>query len=383
MLRISSEAELSCMEAYEAVPQLEPIPRPTPWPDANRRLLLGQGAPIDPLVRLASFTPDQFERFIWEWVNGYVSNRYVEVQQRGGPGDKGRDVVAWLDESGATQRRWHLYQCKRYKDPLTPSEFMVELGKLCYYSFRGDFTIPELYYIVSPKGVGNALQDLIDDPSSLKSRLVEKWDAWCREDITASQEILLTGAFLTHVQTFDFSIVKTLQPSTLIEQHKQTKYHAAVFGSCFKPRPPVAPPPFKVAPTETVYVKKVFEAFSDHLQSPVSGAHDFCAHDHLTACFNHARECFYCAESLKEFSRDNLPDDSEFLSLCKQILQGVTPTLNRIHKDGYEKLIDVSEKVVGLRITSNILVSEMEPSDSIGICHHLANEGPITWVKKK
>ena len=371
------------MAIHEALAQLEPIPKPTPWPDANRRLLLGQGAPVDPLVRLASFTPDQFERFIWEWVNGYVVNRYIEVQQRGGPGDKGRDVVAWLDDSSVPQRRWHLYQCKRYKDPLTPSEFMVELGKLCYYTFRGDFTVPELYYTVSPKGVGNALQDLIDDPPALRSRLIEKWDAWCRKDITASEEVLLTGDFLTHVQAFDFSIVKTFPPFTLIEQHKETKYHLAVFGASFKPRPPAISPPSDVAPAETVYVTRVLEAFSDHLQTPVSCSQDFCAHDHLSMCFNHARECFYSAESLKEFSRDNLPDDSEFLNLCKQILQGVTPTLNKLHKDGYEKLVDVSEKVVGLRITSNILVSEMEPSDSIGVCHQLANEGSIRWVKKK
>ncbi len=370
------------MATSDEVTQLEPIPAPTPWPDANRRLLLGQGAPINPLVRLGTFNDVEFERFIWEWVKGYLANQYVEIQHRGGAGDKGRDVVGWMDESSVQPRRWDLYQCKRYKDPLTPGDFLVELGKLCYYSHRGDYSVPGHYYIVSPKGVGNTLQDLIDDPSALRLRLIEKWDAWCLEHITAKGDIALDGDFRKYVDAFDFSIVKTLQPATLIEQHKQTKEHLAVFGTAFKPRPVASVPPASVASKETVYVASVYEAFADHLKLSVSCPDDFSNHDHLTHCFSHARECFYSAESLKEFSRDNLPDESEFTNLCKQVHQGITPTLNKLHNDGYEKLVDVSERAVAMPITSNILVTEMEPSDRVGLCHQLANEGVIRWVKK-
>jgi hypothetical protein len=361
---------------------LESIPAPTLWPDANRRLLLGQGAPVDPLVRLASFDDTEFERFIWEWVRGYIAHRYAEVQHRGGAGDKGRDIVAWLDDSSAASRRWDLYQCKRYKDPLTPSDFLVELGKLCFYTHRKDYSTPRQYFIVSPKGVGNTLQDLIDDPPKLRVRLIEKWDDWCLEKITATGPVALVGDFRKHVEGFDLSIVKTLAPATLIEQHRETKDHLAVFGSSFKPRPLAQTPPADVAPKETMYVTSVYEAFADHLNSPVLSVQDFTQHTHLAQCFSHARECFYCAESLKEFSRDNLPDDREFGNLCNQVHQGVTPTLNKLHKDGYEKLVDVSERVVFLPITSNILVTEMEPNDRVGLCHQLANEGKIRWVKK-
>jgi hypothetical protein len=360
--------------------QLEPVPAPSPWPDVNRRLLLGNGVPIDPLVRLASFTDEQFERFIWEWVNGYVVHKYFEVQHRGAAGDKGRDVIGWLDNSSASPRRWHLYQCKNYKDKLSPGDFWVELGKVCYYSFRGDYTIPDKYFIVSPKGVGNSLQDLIDAPLSLRQKLIEKWDAHCRKKIT-NTEVLLGGAFKDHVEHFDFSIVKTVSPPELIEQHRQTRYHLAVFGTSFKPRPPVPLPPAVVSHDETNYVLKLYAAFSDHLKCTVSNPQDFDEHTHLTRCFAHARECFYSAEALKEFSRDNLPDDTQFTDLCEQVLQGVTPTLNKVHEDGYEKLVDVSEKAVSVAITSNILVSEVVPSDRVGLCHQLANNGVITWVK--
>lgn len=364
------------------VSSAEPIPQPTPWPDANRRLLLGQGAPIDPLVRLSTFTDVEFERFIWEWVEGYLAQRYVEVQARGGAGDKGRDVLAWIDDSTSSPRRWDLYQCKRYDAKLTPGDFLVELGKLCYYTQRGDYTIPQHYYIVTPLGVGNSLQDLIDDPAAMKQKLIEKWDDWCRDEITKKEKVLLEGKLADWVNNFDFSIVHTVSPQTLIEQHRETKYHLAVFGSGFKPRPAVPLPPSQITDAELVYVQRAFEAFSDHLKTPVASESDFDSHDYLKSAFSHARECFYSAESLKEFSRDNLPDDKAYTNLCNQMLQGIRPTLNRRHNDGYEKLVDTTEKAVAVSITSNILTSEMEPSDRVGICHQLANDGVVRWVKE-
>ena len=364
------------------VQSVQAVPQPTPWPDSNRRLLLGQGAPIDPLVRLSTFTDTEFERFIWEWVNGYLAQRYVEVQARGGAGDKGRDVIGWIDDSAAHPRRWDLYQCKRYESKLTPGDFMVELGKLCYYTHKGDYTVPQHYFIVTPLGIGNSLQDLIDDPAAMKAKLIEKWDDWCKNDITKKEAVPLQGSLAQWVNEFDFSIVGTVPPPTLIEQHGDTKYHLAVFGSSFKPRPAISAPPASVADNELVYVQRAFEAFADRLKAPVASQKDFEAHDYLKTTFDHARECFYSAESLKEFSRDNLPDDKEYTNLCNQMLQGIRPTLNRVHTDGYEKLVDTTEKAVSVSITSNILISEMEPSDRVGICHQLANDGAVRWVKE-
>lgn len=83
----------------------------TPWPNANARLLgLGVGLPVKPLDRLAHFSPLDFERFTLEWAADYlakVAGAY-EVQQRGGSGDKGRDIVVWFDPPTSTPRRWSL-----------------------------------------------------------------------------------------------------------------------------------------------------------------------------------------------------------------------------------------------------------------------------------
>ena len=80
---------------------------PTPWPGANARLLgLGVGLPIAPLVRLAQFSAAEFERFTLEWASDYLAKQQHvnEVQQRGGAGDKGRDIVVWLDPANVSPR---------------------------------------------------------------------------------------------------------------------------------------------------------------------------------------------------------------------------------------------------------------------------------------
>lgn len=79
---------------------IENLSAPTPWPNANARLLgLGVGLPVQPLDRLAQFSPKEFERFTLEWASDFLPKvqGFYEALQRGGAGDKGRDVIVWHD----------------------------------------------------------------------------------------------------------------------------------------------------------------------------------------------------------------------------------------------------------------------------------------------
>jgi hypothetical protein len=116
------------------------VPKPSPWPNANARLLgVGAGLPTNSFDRLAAFSPNDFERFILEWADGYLPTLPIgvdEVQQRGGAGDKGRDIVVWLDPSSTKPRRWHLYQCKHYAGRLGAGVAAAEIAKVLYYTKR-------------------------------------------------------------------------------------------------------------------------------------------------------------------------------------------------------------------------------------------------------
>jgi hypothetical protein len=357
-----------------------PVDGPPPWPDANHRLLYGAGAWLDPLKRLSTFEPGDFETFVLQWVNGYLAHKYHEVQRRGAAGDKGRDIVAWIDPPGTPNRRWDLYQCKHYKDALAPSEFHLEVAKLCFYVHRGDYAMPQSYYVLTHKGVGNTLQDLIDEPLKLRDSLKEYWNAQCATKIMKGANIPLTGSLLAFVDAADFSIIHSVSPSDLIAQHSETRYHSFVFGVQLKPRPPVPLPPDEPASKETKYVNAMYCAFAEHLGKPVATISAISSHAYLRSSFDHARVCFYSAESLKEFSRETWPDDSCFNSIADTVHQGVKFVMAGLHADGFHRMIAVCAMAISVQIDPNNAIGNPLPNDRVGICHQLANEGTIRWV---
>jgi hypothetical protein len=98
-----------------------------------------------------------------------------QVQQRGGAGDKGRDIVVWLAPPFVQPRRWHLYQCKHYATRLGGGDAAGEIAKILFNTFVGTFHAPIEYWFVTHLGVTGPLQDLLDDPSKLKKFVLDNW----------------------------------------------------------------------------------------------------------------------------------------------------------------------------------------------------------------
>ena len=118
----------------------------------------------------------------------------------GGSSDSGRDLVAYLDD---TYNRYDIYQCKHYDTPLKPSEYWIELGKLCYYTYVKEYRIPEKYYIVASKGIGAKLRKYIENPTIIGAGLIKQWDTYCggKKQILADG-ITLTNELKTYIEQF-------------------------------------------------------------------------------------------------------------------------------------------------------------------------------------
>ena len=354
---------------------------PVPLPGANQRLLLGLGAPLAPIDRLRTFSDKQFENFVHEWIHGYLHEEYCEVQRVGGSSDKGRDVIAWVDKKDQPNRKWDSYQCKLYKEKISATNVWIELGKLIFFTYTKAYSVPRRYCIVTREGITTNLNDLINDPNKLKSGLADNWTAACANKITSKKEVPLDGNLKAYIDAFDFSIVSAVPPLTLIDQHRKTPYHAATFGAAFlKPRPKPKKPSPEIAPHEARYVKKILDAYAEHTNRTVRTISDVKQRSDLVKQFQHCRESFYSAESLKEFARDALPDGGYFEDLENQFLDGVTITLNKLHSDGYSKMVETCQHATNLQITAHPLGSELRPLDRVGICHHLANNDRLTWA---
>src|ERR1700685_2450078 len=125
------------------------------------------GMPVLPHQRVQLMSAEEWEQFINEWANSLIPKVYQRVERHAGAGDMGIDVLGILDVDDLFSP-WDNFQCKHYDHPLRPSEILVELGKIVYYTWRGDYTTPRAYFFCAPRDVGSTLAKLLRNPAALK-----------------------------------------------------------------------------------------------------------------------------------------------------------------------------------------------------------------------
>ena len=346
---------------------------------SNNEIMFGEIIP--PFDKLKLMNEASFEDFINEWAF-YLKNIYVKVKTRRGSGDKGRDVIG-VHQNGKED----IFQCKHYKSPLSPSEMWIEFGKLCYYTLNEAYKIPLKYYLVSPLGVGPKLGELIDKPEQLKKGLLDNWENSCKTKITKSKEIPLTDDIIKYISDFDFSIIDTIEPNELIEQHRNTPFFARRFGGGLQKHRDltmIQEVSDDIRKTEIVYVNEIYRAYEDYLKVPIEKKEDFESNQKLMDHFQRQRNCFYFAETLEQFSRDALPPGSKaFDNLKDEIHEQVIDVCDEDYPNGYIRLKKTIQAAKTADYSSNPLSSELKSQDKTGVCHHLVNEKRLKWVSNE
>lgn len=334
---------------------------------------------LSPRQIVSAYDPGQWEEFIQEWTQG-LGTKYAQVQRFSGPGDKGRDVVGFVSEP-VSSSAWDNYQCKHYRQPLTPSDIYVEMGKLCYFTFTGEYSLPRKYRFLAPHDVGPKLKDLLLKPIELRKELIARWADHCADHITDTKTIKLEGALLNHVNGFDFSIVGYSPLVEVIEQHMDTPFWATRFRAAPAPRPPTPEPPAQIAPHEARYVEQLLEAYSDAEGRPIRNLAELEATPKYHGHLKRSRQFFFQAEALDRFSRDNYPA-GEFEKVKRQVFDGVVDTAERDHAHGFDRVCATTERAAELVLGNTELASYAEVGDKQGVCHHLANEDKLNWVRR-
>lgn len=336
------------------------------------------GLPIPKIKRVQLFSPAEWEEFIAEWANS-LKEDYRRVAKLSGSGDMGLDVVGFDSDLGF-QGEWDNYQCKHYAKPLAPSDIWVEIGKLIYYTFLGDFTVPRRYYFVASKDVGTTLQRLLGSADKLKAEMRGNWPTHCENGITSKQNVKLVGDLEKYFNEFDYTIFSTKSVNTLIEEHAKTPHHAVRFGGGLPLRGDQEVLPQNIQSAESNYVNKIIKAYADVTNEPNPSIEWIQNIPNLLKDLNKQRERFYHAESLKNFSRDTVPEGT-FESLQQEIHDGVIDVCESEFSDGFERMKEVISKSTQLQIDSNPLLSVIKTKDRQGICHQLANQDRLDWVK--
>lgn len=335
------------------------------------------GLPLPKPARVRSFSPAEWEEFVEEWATS-LNDAYFKIRRFGGAGDLGVDIGGFVDKS-LFRGVWDNHQCKHYDHPLRPSDIWVELGKVIYYSYRGDYVPPRSYFFVCPQGIGTSLEKLLSDSGKLKQGLRENWGKYCLAGITDTCEVPLSGGLLTHFESFDYSIFSSKSLLELIEGHSRTTYHSVRFGGGLKPRPTVSAPPTDPHPEESRYIRQLFDAYGDHLGVQVTSTSDLTGYPSLSRDFLRQRERFYHAEALKNFARDTVPEGT-FSALQDEIFHGVVDLCESAHSNGFERMKSTVLQAAQVAGTSNPLAPATRTQDRQGICHQLANEDRLIWV---
>ncbi|MDO8433856.1 MAG: hypothetical protein Q7S58_15755 [Candidatus Binatus sp.] len=335
------------------------------------------GIPIPKPKRVELFSPVEWEQFTEEWASSLKGN-YVRVARFAGAGDKGLDVVGFIAE-GTFTGGWENYQCKHYDHPLWPSDIWVEIGKIVYYSFKGEFPPPRKHYFVASKGIGTSLEKLLSDPQKLKAETRKNWTQSCEHSISSTFSVPLVSDLNDYFDAFNFRIFGAKSVVELIEEHSQTPFHSVRFGGGLPARPAPAMPPAEIAPIESRYIQQLFEAYGEHLGSALKDVSELDAKPYLRQDFLRQRERFYHAESLRNFARDTVPDGT-FETLQDEVHQGVVDTCAFNHHHGLDRMHATVSQAATISISSSPLSSVVKIQDKQGICHQLANADRLTWV---
>lgn len=351
----------------------EPLP-PRPETPRRRGSELIAGAQLPPLRRLKVISADDLEDVVWHWVYEVLEARYHRVLQAGGTGDKGNDVIGYLSDD--SDGPWDNYQCKHYAQKLQPNTILSELAKLVYWCSQDAYRVPMNYWFVAPLGVSESTREWLRNPSEVRERLQRKWHSY-GGDLCSYDEIK------DALEVFEFPGMDVLKGEDLVRGLQNSRVYPFYFGSGLtKSRPVDIRPPDEIAETELVYVERLLEAYADHSGQGSAALDEITADDEYGAHFRDSRREFYCAESLREFSKDQLVEHHQYFEdLQQQIYDGVIHTVRQDFSSGYERVLAACEHATTVQIDDHPLRDHLRSPDRSGICHQLANDTRLRWIR--
>ena len=335
---------------------------------------------ISPSFLIRSYSDKDWEVFIQEWTSGFEP-KYHFVEINGGAGDKGRDVIAFLGPQNESATEWDNYQCKHYAAPVAPSDMWTDLGKLCYYTWRGDYSVPRRYRIVAPLEITPGFKELMKHPDQIREQLKANWAKHCAiKKITTKHDIPLEGKLAEYVESFDFSIIGYLTVVQILEQHARTPFWDIRFKEKTPQRPADALPPLEPAASEAVYVRQLLDAYADHEKLGSLTLVELHQLQHHIRHYHRCREDFYKAESLYRFTKDSVKLGS-FEDFKQHVLDAVIDVHEGDYDSALERLKQTTQEAIKLPAISGQLSAIATPGDKKGVCHHLANEDSprLTW----
>ena len=319
--------------------------------------------------------PDtDLEHFVRDWI-GKKTAKYYETKLFSGTGDLGRDVVGF-HTSDKHDGKWDNYQCKQYGRTIPTDTGLLELGKILYYAYKGEFTAPETYVFVAPRGINRNLEKLIFSPAKLRHTLISEWDKYCANKIIDKQNIPLDVGLRAFLQGFNFATVTRMALDDILLDPDITSVLFTWFGADPGPSPKGVVP-LKIQDTELPYIKKLIEAYGQREGKTFKCYEDIEFHNNYKTHLSRQRTRFYDAAAFKRFYRDNT-NYQIIKEFEDDILHGVIETCESVHLDSLTCADAVMAQAAVIQAAGPIAHHAKVPVKQ-GVCHHLANDDILRW----
>lgn len=229
---------------------------------------------------------------------------------------------------------------------------------------------------VAPRGIVGSLMDLINNPSTLKTALIDGWDEHCSGSITRRETVALTPEIKAAIDSFDFSRVEHLTAPMLVKDHAAGPALSKVLG-LIPDEAPAGEAPLAIQPEEAQYIEQLRHVYGEASGSPFMSADDVLAHADHGEHFRDQRTRFFEAASFKRFHRDNTAPGA-LVTFEGDVYHGVI----EVHRDRHETLlrrVDAVMKHASI-LPASLIGRTVRIPVKQGICHHLANEGRLKWA---
>lgn len=339
---------------------------------------LQRGPRLRPATILAAYDDKEWESFIKEW----ASTReplYASVRQFGGSGDRGIDIAGFETDRGF-EGVWDGFQAKHYGSSLGPSVAWPEILKMILLRVdTPSYTVPRKYVFLAPRGVTTKLAHLLESPTEMRAAFLAQLDKPSSEPFRTLTDTRRTAVRAMAVE-LDFSVFGSYEASRLVDDVRGTPSFATRFGGPLPDRSRSWSVPPSVQTAESEYVAALLEAYREKFPGEISDIGSVAAHEASAPHFMRQREAFFRAESLREFARDSVPSGT-YEGLQDEIYEAVIETVASDHADGLTRLRGVLDAAVQAQLTSNALITVLEPGDRKGVCHQLANGRRVRWVR--
>ena len=337
---------------------------------------------------LKTMHEETYEELVTAWAFWCLKedgkSKYEDVLHIGGAGDKGVDVIAFIDQK---TNKCDIYQCKHYKHPINRSDIIGEIGKFLFFMWKGEIAIPESYYLMGPEGLSSQFTHIYTDPIKLKKAVLDSWEKDISGNIEKGKTYPLEGELYSFVERFDYTKFKVYSVNRflmdLLDCEKRYVYfqyfgfHKEYLRRIKKPTPD------ELDEYERKYIEHILAAYND--VDGVAGideknvkSSDFARH------YNRSRDEFWLAESVKKMEEENSPGDKdEFEELKDDMEDYVADTYEQTYKDANQRMRAVTDKSTSMPKKGRVISSELGARELKGVCFQLSNEDRLIWKDEK